>query len=118
MRATNILSLLALSPGRPNPLVPYVPLDGISSCNSFEISIAAPRMRQAGAIITSSESLAFELMRDAGLPGFKEFRMLVKEEKERTKTAGDILVLGRTEVQSDTEEGKRATGADQKSNMN
>lgn len=76
--------------------MPYLPLDGISSCNSFEIGIASARLRQAGAIITSSESLAFELMGDAGLPNFKEFSKLIKEEKERTKTAGEILVLGRS----------------------
>lgn len=52
-------------------------------------------MREAGAIITTSESLAFELMRDAGLPIFKEFSKFVKEEKERTKTAGEVLILGR-----------------------
>ncbi len=52
-------------------------------------------MREAGAVITSSESLAFELMQDAGLPNFKEFSNLHKEEKERTKIAGDVLVLGK-----------------------
>jgi hypothetical protein len=52
-------------------------------------------MRQAGAIITSSESLAFELMGDAALPNFKEFAKFIKEEKERTRTAGEILVSGR-----------------------
>jgi len=89
------LSLLALSPSRSQPLVPYIPLDGISSCHAFEVGIATARMREAGAVITSSESLAFELMRDAGLPTFKAFSKIYKEENERTRTAGDILVLGK-----------------------
>ncbi|KAF5363322.1 hypothetical protein D9756_000582 [Leucocoprinus leucothites] len=89
------LSLLELSSTRGKSLIPYLPLDGISSCNSFEVGIAMARMRQAGAVVTSSESLAFELMGDASFPNFKEFSQFVKEQKERTKTAGDILVLGR-----------------------
>ncbi|KAF9452009.1 Isochorismatase hydrolase [Macrolepiota fuliginosa MF-IS2] len=88
------LSLLALSRVRSQPITPYLPLDGISSCNSFEIGVAIARMREAGATITTSESLAFELMRDAGLPNFKEFSKFIKEEKERTKTAGERLILG------------------------
>ncbi|KXN86318.1 Isochorismatase domain-containing protein 2, mitochondrial [Leucoagaricus sp. SymC.cos] len=89
------LSLLELSASREKPLVPYLPLDGISSCNSFEIGVATARLRQVGSIITSSESLAFEMMGDAGLPNFKEFSKFIKEEKERTKTAGEILISGR-----------------------
>jgi hypothetical protein len=97
------LSLLALSPTRSQPLVPYLPLDAISSCNSFEIGIAVARLRQAGAVITSSESLAFELMGDASLPGFKEFSKIIKEEKENTKVVGDALVLGRQISESATQ---------------
>ncbi|EKM80243.1 hypothetical protein AGABI1DRAFT_73249 [Agaricus bisporus var. burnettii JB137-S8] len=97
------LSLLALSSTRSQPIVPYLPLDAISSCNAFEIDVAVARLRQAGAVITSSESLAFELMGDASLPGFKEFSKIIKEEKENTKVAGDALILGRQTSEPATE---------------
>lgn len=39
----------------------HVIADGVSSCNPEEVPIALERMRQAGAQITTSESLAFQL---------------------------------------------------------
>ncbi|KAJ3568416.1 hypothetical protein NP233_g5728 [Leucocoprinus birnbaumii] len=105
-----VLSLLELSSTREKPLVPYLPLDGISSCNSFEVGIAMERMRRAGAIVTSSESLAFEMMKDAGLPNFKEFSRFIKEEKEKTKTAGEILIAGRQLTNSHATQNEIAGG--------
>lgn len=51
----------------------YVLADGVSSCNKEEVPIALNRLRQAGAIITTSESFLYECMGDAtiseyGLP--------------------------------------------------
>ncbi|EWC47062.1 hypothetical protein DRE_03824 [Drechslerella stenobrocha 248] len=61
----------------------YVIRDGVSSCNPQEIPTALGRMQQAGAIITTSESWLFELMRDSSRPEFKAIAALVKENKQR-----------------------------------
>lgn len=82
------LSLLSL----PTPYTTYVVADGTSSSNSFEPPIAFARLRDAGAIVGTSESLAFELVGDAGRAEFKAFSRVVKEEKEGTKRAGDVLL--------------------------
>ena len=41
----------------------HVIADGVSSCNKEEVPFALARMRQAGAFITTSESLLFQLQR-------------------------------------------------------
>lgn len=45
----------------------YIPADGVSSCNPQEIPIALARLRQAGAVVTTSESWLYECMGDAGI---------------------------------------------------
>lgn len=65
----------------------YILADGVSSCNANEVPIALARLRQAGAIVTTSESWLYEVMGDAGIPEFKAMAGLVKENSARTKEA-------------------------------
>lgn len=55
--------------------------DGISSQREHDRNVAIHRMTQAGACLTTSESIAFELMRDAKHPQFKQLLPLFKEAK-------------------------------------
>jgi len=57
---------------------PVVVADCISSRNPEDKMIAIERMRQEGALITSSESLLFELTGVAGTSQFKSISRLVK----------------------------------------
>jgi hypothetical protein len=70
----------------------YVLADGISSCNPHEVPIALERLRSLGAVVTTSESLSFQFIKDASHPKFKEFARLVKDEKDSTKLAGETLI--------------------------
>lgn len=46
----------------------YVITDGVSSCHEGERGIALQRLRNEGAIVTSSESFLYECMGDASIP--------------------------------------------------
>ncbi|GAA5858326.1 hypothetical protein JCM8547_004651 [Rhodosporidiobolus lusitaniae] len=73
----------------------HVLADGISSCNADEVGLAIKRMRDAGAHITTSESILFQIMQDAADPRFKSLAGLVKEYKQSTKEALEHLIAGR-----------------------
>ncbi|CAO1622488.1 unnamed protein product [Sympodiomycopsis kandeliae] len=70
----------------------HILADAVSSCNAGERKIALERMRQAGAQITSSESILFQLLEDASHPNFKAVSALIKEEKQTTKEATEELL--------------------------
>jgi len=70
----------------------YVLADGVSSCNSEEIPIALARLRAAGAVVTTSESIIYEIMGDASIPEFKEIVGLVRETMSGTKETMSTLL--------------------------
>ncbi|KAG8796799.1 hypothetical protein FRC12_000049 [Ceratobasidium sp. 428] len=63
----------------------HVLADGVSSCNKEEIPWALARMRQAGAQITTSESMLYQLIGDASGPSFRAFGAAMKEERDKSK---------------------------------
>nr|XP_018260496.1 uncharacterized protein I303_07417 [Kwoniella dejecticola CBS 10117]OBR82654.1 hypothetical protein I303_07417 [Kwoniella dejecticola CBS 10117] len=77
------LDLLKL-PSKPEV---YVLADGISSCNKPEIPVAIRRMERAGATVTTSESMIFELMGDANHEKFKQIAGIIKDSKTNTAQA-------------------------------
>ncbi|TFY59083.1 hypothetical protein EVG20_g7913 [Dentipellis fragilis] len=74
----------------------HIVADGVASCNKEEVPIALARMRQAGAQITTSESVLFQLQRDSSKPGFKAFSKVIKEEKDATQQSISTLLSMRS----------------------
>ena len=62
----------------------YVLQDGVSSCNKEEVPIALRRLASEGAVVTTSESMIYEIMGDAGIDQFRQIVGLVKEDKDST----------------------------------
>jgi len=56
----------------------YVPVDAICSRKELDAAVAVERMRDCGAVITTVESVVFELLREAGTPQFKACLPLFK----------------------------------------
>jgi len=57
---------------------PYVCADGVSSRHILDRDTAIERMRQAGAVVTTTESAIFELVGEAGTETFKKILPIVK----------------------------------------
>ncbi|MBK5093535.1 MAG: isochorismatase family protein [Actinobacteria bacterium] len=56
----------------------HVVSDAVSSRTRENVGVALQRMRQSGAVISSTEMVIFELLEKAGTPEFKETLKLVK----------------------------------------
>jgi nicotinamidase-related amidase len=56
----------------------FLPADAVSSRHPYDEKNALERMARAGAVVSTAESLIFEIMRDAKHPHFKEAVALVK----------------------------------------
>lgn len=72
-------------------IVPWIVADGVSSMNYGEVPIALERLSKAGAIISSSDSIIFELLKDADHSKFREISNLIKQSSVGTKLALDTL---------------------------
>jgi hypothetical protein len=48
----------------------------------YDRHVALNRLKEAGAVLTTSESIVFDLMRDAKHPNFKQVSNLIKKQKE------------------------------------
>ncbi|KFY01618.1 hypothetical protein V490_00832 [Pseudogymnoascus sp. VKM F-3557] len=70
----------------------YILADGVSSCNPQEIPIALARLRQAGAVVTTSESWLYECMGDAKIAEFKQIAGVVKDTSKDTKRTMEALL--------------------------
>ena len=56
----------------------HVAVDGVASRKTHDRDVALSRMARAGAILTTSEAAAFELLEDARHPRFKQVQALYK----------------------------------------
>ena len=55
----------------------HIVADGVSSSHRADRNTALDALRQAGAFVTSTESVLFELMRDSTHPSFKEMSRVI-----------------------------------------
>jgi nicotinamidase-related amidase len=57
----------------------YIPVDAVASRGAIDHEYALRRMEQAGAVLTTVESAAFEWVGSSAIPQFKEFSRMVQE---------------------------------------
>jgi nicotinamidase-related amidase len=64
-----------------NNFNPVIVEDCIGSCNENDKKVSVWRMRDVGSVITTSESMLYEICREAGTDEFKELIKLIKKYK-------------------------------------
>ncbi len=67
----------------------YVPVDAVAARGTIDHDVALRRLERAGAVLTTVETVAFEWIRDAVHPRFKEFSKLVIERSSLPATDDD-----------------------------
>lgn len=60
----------------------FLVCDAVSSQRPYDRTVALNRLKEAGAILTTAESIIFDLMRDAKHPNFKQVSNLIKLQKD------------------------------------
>jgi nicotinamidase-related amidase len=68
----------------------FLPADAITSIRSWERTIALQRMQSMGAVLTSVESLSFELLRDYKDEHFKAVAKLLKDTGKRSNAIAHL----------------------------
>jgi hypothetical protein len=58
--------------------------DAVSSQRQYDRSIALEGIKQSGALLVTSESLIFQLLRDATHPKFKQISAIIKEYNDQS----------------------------------
>ncbi|MDO5651557.1 MAG: isochorismatase family protein [Moraxella sp.] len=61
-----------------NGMQPVIVADAVSSRSAYDRKIAIRRIRRAGAVVTTTEAILFELLRSSQDPAFKTISRLVK----------------------------------------
>ena len=64
----------------------YIPVDSVSSTRSFDRTVALRRLEASGAVMTTSESVIFQLLRDSKHPKFRTVSGMIKEHGQMSKT--------------------------------
>ena len=64
----------------------HVPVDAVSSVRPFDRTVALKRLEASGAVLTTSECVLFQLMKDSNHPDFRTVSNLVKEHGQFSKT--------------------------------
>ncbi|KAK8849482.1 hypothetical protein IAR55_004816 [Kwoniella newhampshirensis] len=70
----------------------YVLADAISACHELEIPLAFDRMRDEGAVVTTSEAILFQLMGDGTSGDDTPISDLIKAERKNTAKALETLL--------------------------
>lgn len=63
----------------------HLVIDGISSMRDLDRKVSLDRMKNAGAFVSTAESLVFELLKDSKHESFKTVSLLLKEHNKKSK---------------------------------
>lgn len=90
---THICVLQTARDGIARGLRVCVVVDAVTSQRSFDRTVALRGLETAGARLTTSESICFELLKDSKHPSFKAVSALVKQRAAAVAAGGDAVAL-------------------------